>query len=505
MKNKSFLFRSIFEKVIKGEQRHKQRSNDQFAALMMEMIAHSLFGGIATTILGTILGFTAFGGLFLDIYANLAAPSESSEEVSLVTIGPEALYLWDANNPEPEVTPRDLLAVLVSALNDAGARTIVLDVLLDSPQENDDALAEAATKHGAVIGAEQSTVTQPRTGRLFAKGITPTLRGYDTPAIYPAQANLFFTEPMLFTGDLIFRGVHLAQLYQRSSIQGQWPDTIVGAREEVISPSLSLAGAWLHRALEGSDTANFNTLLRELKDGCRVEKGQLDCDAHSVSELPPFQTKLHQDFWLHHMGSEKNDSLPFLPASTLLMLRAERETFRRLGIPNEQLPPTEFPDSVTNKLKDKLVVVGRVDKLGQTDADRYPTTYSFPLFKKHDMAGVRIQAQLMDALLSGRRVHFMPWWLNLLLIPISILLTVALYRKIPIVWQTGVWLAGVLFSVGVGYVLFVYMDGWVLELGPTITASLMTLMWLYTRYEWLETSNTDQLEEHASQSGETEC
>ncbi len=504
MKNKSFLFRSIFEKVVKGKQRHKQRSNDQFAALMMEMIAHSLFGGIATTIIGTILGFTAFGGLFLDVYANLAPPSESSEEVTVVTIGPESLYLWDANNPEPEVTPRGLLAELVNTLHDAGARTIVLDVLLDSSQQNDDALAEAAIKHGAVIGAEQSAVTQPRTGRLFAKGITPTLKGLDTPAIYPAQANLFFTEPMLFTGDLIFRGVHLAQLYQRSSIEGTWPDTIVGAREEVISPSLSLAGAWLHQARKESDNANYNTLLRELKDTCSVELGKLNCESHSVSGLPPFQSLLHQDFWLHHMGSEQNDALPFLPASTLLMLTAERQTFKRLGIPDDQLPPTAFPESVTSKLKDKLVVVGRVDRLGQPDADRYPTTYSFPLFKKHDMAGVRIQAQLMDALLSGRRVHFMPWWFNLLLIPVSILLTLSLYRKVPIVWQTGLWLIGLLLSIGIGYVLFVYMDGWVLELGPAITASLVTLMWLYTRYEWLETSNDDALEEDSALGG-TEC
>ncbi len=484
MKNKSFLFRSLFNRVLDKNTTRETRSNSQFVALMLEMVAHSIVGGVATTMLGSLLGFTLFGGLFLDIYSNLSPTSSSSGEVTMVTIGPEALYLWDSTNPNPDTTPREMLAELISILDQAGARTIVLDVLLDDVQEGDQLLAEVSRKHGAVIGAEKMMVNQPRTGRLFAKGLNPILHGGEQPAIYAGHANLFFTEPLLFTGDHVFRGVHHAQFYQRSSVHGQWPDTIVGAKEEVISPSLALAGAWLHRAQQKPD-AHFHDLLRELRESCGVTEGIFSCTKDSVSHLPSFQTTLHSDFWLHHMGSEHNDRIPFIPASTLLMLSAERAMFKKLGIPEDQLPPTTFPTEISTLLNDKLVIIGRVDRIGEEQADRYATTYSFPLFKKADMAGVRIQAQVMDALLSGRRLQFVPIWLQLILCLLSGFGTYTLYRRTPILWQIPLVLTAYLSAVGVGLLLYTWCDGWVLELGPALSVSMLTLTWLYTRYEWV--------------------
>lgn len=498
MKNKSFLFRRIFDRVVQKKKNQKQRNKRQFLALMLEMVAHSVFGGVATTILGSFLGFTAFGGMFLDIYSNLAPPTEASGEVTLLTVGPEALYMWNSENPEPETTPRDLLAKLIDILDEAGARTIVLDVLLDGHTDNDELLMHAAQKHGSVIGAEQSIVNQPRTGRLFAKGISPTLQNADHTAIYPAQANLFFTEPLLFTGDMIFRGVHLVQFYQRSTIYGTWPETIVGAKEEVISPALCLSGAWLHNARKADPDTPYSKLLHELKEGCSIVEGSVQCVSTEVSYLPTFQTELHQDFWLHHMGSERNDALPFLPASTLLMLAAENETFKQLGIPADQLPPTQFPESVSDLLKDKLVVVGRVDRMHTELSDRYPTTYSFPLFKHQDMAGVRIQAQLMDALLAGRKIQFLPLWIQLCLIGGAFWMTILLYRKVDILWQLPLWLLCFLTMLFLGYSLFVWGDGWVLELGPMTTVSMLTLIWLYTRYEWMDDTDSSNFDETKS-------
>jgi CHASE2 domain-containing sensor protein len=477
------LTRSIFPKT---PQHREPRGGTRFAALVVEMVSHNIIRGVMTTLIGSILGFTIFGGMFLDIYNNLAPPIKDSGEVTLVTISHEALYLWDTEHPNPVTTPRDMLAQLVSLLDEAGAKTIVLDVLLDSPQDGDDALATAALTHGAVIGAEQTIINQPRTGRLFSKGITPTLRGQEAPIIFPAQANLFFTEPILFTGELIFRGVHLVQHYQRSSIVGQWPDTIIGAREEVFSPSLSLAAAWLHQARKNDPEAHFHQLLHEIKEQCTTVEGDILCSGQSVSHLPDFPSKLHQDFWLHHMGSEHNDYLPFVPASTLLMLAAEHETFKRLGIPEDQLPPTPFPEDVLAKLKDKLVIVGRVDIASTGHEDRYPTSYSFPLFKNKDMAGVRIQAQLIDAILSGRSLVILSGWWQWLLSIGFIWVTVVIHRRTHILWQLPVWLTFATFAIFVGYVMFVYGNGVVLELGLPFSVSILTLLWFYARYEWVD-------------------
>ena len=102
------------------------------------------------------LAFAGLGGRFADLYVWLRGPAPVSDQVSVLSIGDEALYLWDPADPAPEITPRALLAELVRFLDAAGARVIVLDILLDLPAAGDDVLAAAAASHGAVIGASPS-------------------------------------------------------------------------------------------------------------------------------------------------------------------------------------------------------------------------------------------------------------------------------------------------------------------------------------------------------------
>lgn len=460
---------------------------ENFFAAVGPLIAHRFAWGVASTVLTSILGFTAFGGLFLDIYSNIAPASDVSGEVTMVTIGPETLYLWNSEEPDPDVTPRALLAELVGILEEVGAKTIVLDVLLTSSEQGDDLLAMAAQKHGAVIGAEQSVIDQPRNRRLFAAGITPELQGTKTPIIHSAHANLFFTEPILFTGDLIFRGVPLVQFYQRSSVHGVWPDTIVGAREEVISPSLSLAGAWLHKARMENPDITFAELLQELHEACVVEEGQLHCGKSKLSFLPDTHVLFHDNYWLHHLGSESNDKMAFVSASSLLLLAAERATFKKFlgaGLDEKDLPKTVFPEDIREKLQNKLVIIGRVDRLHEELADRYPTTYSFPLFSKKDMAGMRIQAQLMEALISGRHLRILPGWTEWVFGAIGIWLSLILFTRTNVVWHLPIWVLGVIvLSLG-GVGVFVFFDGLVIELGVAMTCSIVTLVWAHLWYKW---------------------
>jgi hypothetical protein len=197
------------------------------------------FGAVFTAVVGLLLGFTAFGGMFSDLYMSLSGPAEVSDEVTVLTIGPEALHMWNPEDANPEVTPRGMLAELVQALDEGGARTIVMDVMLDTPQKADGLLEEAARAHGAVIAAERAEVNQPQSSRKFAAGIVPslslpTLDGR-AAAIQSAHANLFLEEPVLLTGQQIVRGVPPVLFYQRASLTGPGPTTSLGS--QVLPPS----------------------------------------------------------------------------------------------------------------------------------------------------------------------------------------------------------------------------------------------------------------------------
>lgn len=458
---------------IKPLKKVQSPSKEQFSSDVLSVTAHRFAHSFLLSIIGTILGFTAFGGMFLDVYQNLSPSEPVSGEVTLLTIGPEALHLWDSENPNPDVTPRAMLAELISILETAGARTIVLDVLLTSSQDGDDLLAQAIKNHGTVVTAEQFVVNQPRTSKQYIAGTTPQI----ADVVGVGHANLYFTEPILFTGEMIFRGVHLVHFGQRSSIKGTWPNTVLnGGVFETISPSLSLAGAWLHQARGHDPNITYAHLLTILKENCQIEQSILHCDQQNFPHLKGLRQDWSEAFWLHHFGSERNDQINYVPASRLLMLSAEKALMRSFNIPEEQLPPTAIPEDLKEKLQDKLVVIGRVDRMTAQDADRYPTTYSFPVFSKRDMAGVRIQAHLMEALISGRSLYFLPDWISILLALIVMYGTWNLFHKVSIVHHLWMWLLSSIVLVLFGLLVFRIFDGVVLDLSLPITMSILTLI-----------------------------
>ena len=120
--------------------------------------------------------------------------------------------MWLGPNGDADVTPRDMLAQLVHFLNAAGAKTITLDVLLNTPQSGDEELASALSSHGNVIAATQIVHNQPHDPTsLFVAGTTPALEmdSSNNRQMMTGYANVYQEEPIFFGDTMVTRGVTL--------------------------------------------------------------------------------------------------------------------------------------------------------------------------------------------------------------------------------------------------------------------------------------------------------
>jgi len=410
------------------------------------------------------LAFAGLGGRFADLYVWLRGPAPVSDQVSVLSIGDEALYLWDPADPAPEITPRALLAELVRFLDAAGARVIVLDILLDLPAAGDDVLAAAAASHGAVIGAERFGVTEPRSGREFAAGITPDLAA----VMGSGFANLHEEERSLFSGALLARKAPLVRRLARAQLAGPYPANLVGGEQTdgEVRPALALLAAWLQAG--SHRTAEIDGLVGRLQEGC----GGTGCDLGADDlGLPALPTDLAEPLAINFRGRERSDPIPTVRAAEALRVMGQDALMRSLGVE----APVEIPAALAEPLRDRVVVVCRVDTAA---ADRFVTPYSFPMMLREDMAGGRIQAQLIDTLLSGRHLRplgaWAPWSLAVVLV-VGIAWT---RRRLRADVHSVLWVGACVALVAAGAVLFAATDGVVLELGVPLAAALLALVGL---------------------------
>lgn len=433
-----------------------------------------------------ILGFTAFGGLFSDLYLLLSPPKSISNEVTIVSIDPKSLAMWDSEDSSPDVTPRDLLAQLITTVSHAGANVVVLDIMLDSSTQHDEALATAIREHGMVLSAEQIQVNEPHSMTYFSVGITPELQAQTVVdnhrTLNGVSANLYLEEPILYNGNLIARGAPLLMVHDRVQTSGEWPSNVMQHPniDNTLTPSIGLAAAWLHRNRLLDASVTYEMLLADLQAVCEVQRAGLVCGSKSLPGLPDFEYRLDRTFYLNFLGPETRDPLPVIQASTLLTLEAERAQWLSFGLAEKDLPEhirdSALPSEVLDQLKDKVVVIGRVDKFGEEGADRYPTPYSFPFFTRNDMAGVRIQAQLIENILTNRHFSRVHWIFELLFTVVCTWLTILMYTRTSKYLQAVLWLGSTAFLIALGTLLFIVTDGIVLELGLCITMSLLTLI-----------------------------
>ncbi len=417
-----------------------------------------------------ILAFLVSRGQLEDLYLKARGSAPVSDQVAVLTIGPEALYLWDTEQPEPEVTSRALLAELVRFADQAGASVIVLDVMMETPEDGDDALARAVAQATApVVSATRFVPTAPTSKREFQPGLSPTL-GQD---IHPGFANLQVEQPWLFADAQLVRHAPLVRQVSTARVpQGPWPGNIVGAEQndDTLLPSMTLLAAMLH----------VGTPPEQLASACTVAPGvPLHCSGGAEDlGLPEIPLPLEDGILINFRGPEGHDGIASVRAASVLRVAGPAALARQMGMEM----PTQAPE-LEAALRDKVVLIGRVDRIGEGDADRFVTPYSFPTLLQADMAGVRVQAQVVDTLLTGRHIRnprLWPWWL------------VGLGLAVGVVWSgrtvrddvhaTG-WslLAGVLGLAGV--LIFRWTDGWSLPIGPPLAGLLLALLAVHG-YGW---------------------
>ena len=195
---------------------------------------------------------------------------------------------------------------------------------------------------------------------------------------------------MLFrSGEMLVREAPLVALVDRAHLPGPFPDGLVGAEqaEAAVYPALSLVAA--ARFVGGWDPARVAARCPALQcdDGAAM---------FGLPDTPPLQ----QPFAINFRGPEGADGIPTVSAARLLRLAGVSALARKLGADL----PLEVPDDLRALLTDRVVVVGRTDA---ASGDVFVTPYGFPAMIDADMSGVRIQAQLVDTLLTGQigRAH----------------------------------------------------------------------------------------------------
>ncbi len=431
-------------------------------------VAYEVIQAVLAAAVLAVLAFAVLGGQFGDLYIKLRGAAPASGHVALLTIGGEALYLLDPDDPSPATTPRTLLAELVRFLDEAGAAVIVLDILLDHPEVGDDELARAARAHGAVVGAERFTITDPSTGREFVAGTTPAL----VDAVEGGIAN-FQQEQMrlLSRGDMLVRRVPLVRRVARASLAGGWPGNMDGS-EQVdgeVRPSLALLAAWLYRARQSDPGARGDDLLLQLQQRCGGVPLRCDDDGSALG-LPPLPHALHEPLEINFRGPESADGLDTVRAAQVLRLMGEAALLRGLGVDAPMVP-----DSLRAVLDGRIVVVCRVDPAARTAGDVFVTPYAFPLMMGADMSGGRIQAQVIDTLLSGRHVRRAGTWLPALLALALVAAIAVSARVLRDDVHTTAWLVAMVAMVLAGAGLFAVTDGLVVGMGLPVASVLATL------------------------------
>lgn len=428
-------------------------------------LAYEVVVVVVTFLVASALLFTSLNGEMRDVYVKTREavggyPAAVSGEVALVTVGSEALYLWNPADPVPDITPRPMLAELVGLLDEAGADVIVLDFLLDVPADGDARLAEAARAHGAVVAAERFVVTDAGSGARFAPGPAASLGD----AVHSGIANLGEEALWTTSDDALVRSLRLVETLDRARLSTPWPMSVAEPQAEgEVTPHLALVGAWMHRQPEGD--RNPDRLFADLQRACPDGVCTGDLTTLGLPPGPPLDARMP----INLRGPEHRDGLPSLRAAELLRIAGTPALMRQAGVEMD----VDVPDWLREQVEGRVVVIGRVDA---ASGDRFATPFSFPLPTHPDMDGCRIQAQAIDTLLSGRHVRGSSpalMWAFAAAIVGAILVSGRRFRDDI---HTFGWLALAGGMVAVGAVVFILTDGVVLDLTPPLTAVLVGLV-----------------------------
>ena len=453
-------------------------------AHLVRNMAYEIGVAIVSALSMLIVVFLAYGGSFRDVYTLTRAYAPTSSRVALVTVGDDALYLWDSENPHPERTSRAMLANVVRFLEAADADVVVLDYLLDGNTEEDVSLAEAARSHGRVVVAEAAHLSDPASGRRFSVAPAAAIDQTTTSGI----ANFQEERASLVSEERYVRSSPLLARVARVRTTGPFPSGIVGALQDdaAVLPSLALQAAWLAQH-PGADPSSLQTML-QLSCGDTPLRCKLDWSDLGIPAAPTPPSSILE---INFRGPEQGDGLPTIPASRILRAMGETALLEALGQPGTIV----VPDDLRAAFEGKVVVVASSST--GAESDRFVTPFSFPVFVKPDMSGGRIHAQIIDTLLSGRHIRTIPTWLSW---GMSLLLAVAVVRSRAMIRDDLHTLGWILVGGGLlasGITLFHLFDGLTLEAGAPLAGTLGTLFLVHLRGWAIEDSfDSTELDDH---------
>lgn len=414
---------------------------------MARDVAHEVVVNLFAAFALAALAFLAFGGRLEDPYLRLRGRAPVTGDVALLTLDEEAFYLWNPTDMAPKVTPRALVARLVDVLRLSGARVVAIDLLMDQPAEGDDALAASLTTFGRSVLAER--FLPPGT---FMPGTVAPLAAVSLTGF----ANLGQEERTLFSDELAVRSALLVTDASRATLTGAWPFNLLNASQadHVVTPAFALAAAWRFKHPDAPVTDLASTLAA----GCGGVPVRCTLGASALA-LPRLPVPLHDSLPINFRGPDGDDGLTTIPASRALRLLGASAIAASLGADL----PVDIPDDLKTAFADKLVVIGRID--GAAD-DRFVTPYSWPSMQDADMPGVRVQAQLIDVLLSGRHLRgpgpLASWGLA------ALLTALAWPLRRRVFWPAIVPIAA--------FGAFVWADGYVLDIAPALGCVLTLLI-----------------------------
>lgn len=448
------------------------------AFLLRSMLVEAANALITAAVL-SVLTYVLLKGESRDLYVWMRGAAPESGKVAMMAIDTEALYLWDPSQTRPEVTPRPMLAKLVEFLDAAGAKVIVLDIFLDRPAPGDEALAAAARKHGAVVGAERFQTSMPATDVPFEIGLAPSFDG----AMFAGFANLQLEERTFLSSDTIVRGVPLTRRVNWARVgSGEWPlAQIAGSPGETRRAlSLGLVAALLYqRDPKAPATDPWDVVTRACGQPPRCSARLADLGL--VDAPGDLDAVLDVNF----RGSERTQTIPLVSAADALRNVLQRDLAATTAPSGDGgSVPLPVPPALRRALEGRAVIVGRID-----EEDRHITPYGFPMMVAGDMPGMYIHAHHLDNLLSGHHVRSVSGWLLLGLTAALVAGTVATYAW-PTTRHVLMWLAVQAALTGIGYSLFVLTDGVTMELSPVLAASSLALMLVHL-WKWGELQNDE--------------
>lgn len=428
------------------------------ALLSGQFVAWVLEAAIQGTMIAVVV-FLLLHGAIRDMFMAIN-PLGVSGESSVVTVGIdyETLHRWSGLTEIAGATPRDLLAELVDILDEAGSRVIVLDILMDQSSPYDELLSSQMEEHGRVILGEKLHIRPNGVG--YVESVTPTLSGF-----YRGHVNLVDERAIVFHAEKrLVRSIDLAIPVVRAT--GELPAMRMGASVSSVLPSMSLQAAYLYQQSSG-------TSLEARMDSCHL----LDC---SVSlehlQLPAGPSLMETPAPIMFSSCANPDAIEYFSAADVL----EWGTLaRHIGSSSAYAD-----DPFLSRLKDKVVVVGKVGDVAPEDM--FVTPCGFPVYLEPDMSGFKIHALAIDTILRGHHPRSPPSLLSWIL-TITFFGFPWLLRRFTSP-QSGLLLgliacgSLVLFS----YFVFVATEGMYLEITAPILSCFASLLLIHTRLWALE-------------------